>query len=105
MSDERRRFGGEELKVQGPHTIEESFSSAEGDRGNVGAQLMDATCGEVLVDRGGAACDGYVTLTPAAARAWSRAELIPSVTKVNVVPPRIVTGSRGWWVSTNTGAW
>ena len=33
------------------------------------------------------------------------AELIPSVTKVNVVPPRIVTGSRGWWVSTNTGAW
>ena|SRR6185503_9508771 len=43
VSDERRRFGGEELKVQRPHAIEESFSGAEGDRGNVGAQLMDET--------------------------------------------------------------
>ena len=27
------------------------------------------------------------------------------MTKVNVVPPCIGTGSRSWWVSTNTGAW
>ena len=104
MSDERRRFGGEELKVQGPHTIEESFSSAEGDRRNVGAQLMDATCGEVLVDRGSTACDGYVTLTGSGARlVQSRVDSIGDERKCR--PPRIVTGSRGWWVSTNTGAW
>ena len=27
------------------------------------------------------------------------------VTKWNVVPPSISTGSCGWWVSTKTGAW
>jgi hypothetical protein len=32
-----------------PNTIEESCSGAEGDWGNVGAQLLDETCGEVLV--------------------------------------------------------
>ena len=43
--------------------------------------------------------------SPAAVRAWSRAAWMPSVTKVKVVPPCMVSGSRGWWVSTNTGAW
>jgi hypothetical protein len=36
VSDERRRFRGEDLKVLGPHTTEESFSGAEGDRGKCG---------------------------------------------------------------------
>jgi len=30
---------------------------------------------------------------------------MPSVTKEKVVPPRISTGSRAWWVRTKTGAW
>jgi hypothetical protein len=30
---------------------------------------------------------------------------MPSVTNVKVVPPCIVTGARGWCVSTKTGAW
>ena len=30
---------------------------------------------------------------------------MPSVTKVNVVPPDMGSGSRGEWVSTNTGPW
>ena len=30
---------------------------------------------------------------------------MPSVTKVNVVPPCLVTGSRAWWVRMNTGWW
>ena len=54
--------------MQGAHTIEESFSGAESDRGNVGAQFIDETCGEVLVDGGRTACDGYVTLTGSGAR-------------------------------------
>src|SRR5690606_5837315 len=43
--------------------------------------------------------------SPAAARARSRADRMPSVTKWKVVPPSIGCGSRGWWVRTNTGAW
>ena len=43
--------------------------------------------------------------SPAAARACSSADSIPSVTKLKVVPPCIGIGSRAWWVSTKTGAW
>ena len=43
--------------------------------------------------------------SPAASRARSSATSTPSVTKWKVVPPAISTGSRGWWVSTNTGVW
>lgn len=77
MSDERRRSGGEKLEVQGPHAIEKSFSCTEGDRGDVGAQLMDQASGQELVDRGSAACDGDVTLTGSGARlVQSRADSI-----------------------------
>src|SRR3954447_22295269 len=43
--------------------------------------------------------------SPAASRASPRASSIPPVTKWNVVPPCISTGSRGRWPSTKTGAW
>ena len=43
------------------------------------------------------------SLSPAAARVWASADSMPSVTKVNVVPFRLVTGLRAWWVMTNTG--
>ena len=45
------------------------------------------------------------SFSPAAARACSIADSMPSVTKLKVVPPSIGKGSRAWWVSTNTGAW
>src|SRR5207302_3429612 len=37
--------------------------------------------------------------------ARDNAASIPSVTKLNVVPPRITKGGREWRVSTNTGWW
>src|SRR4051812_47552591 len=43
--------------------------------------------------------------SPAASRARSSAASGPSVTKWKVVPPSMVSGSRAWCVSTNTGAW
>jgi hypothetical protein len=43
--------------------------------------------------------------SPGTARARSNAASTPSVTKWNVVPPSMTSGSRGWWVSTKTGAW
>ena len=43
--------------------------------------------------------------SPAASRACRSASSGPPVTKWNVVPPAISTGSRSKWVSTNTGAW
>src|SRR5215204_4277570 len=42
-------------------------------------------------------------LSPAAAFACCKALSMPSVTKVNVVPPSLTNLSRGWWVTTNTG--
>src|SRR5260221_8456109 len=42
---------------------------------------------------------------PAAAIACDSADSMPSVTKLKVVPPSIGIGSRGGWVSTNTGWW
>src|SRR5919108_82775 len=44
-------------------------------------------------------------LSPAAARACSSADSIPSVTKWKVVPLSISRGSRGWCVRTKTGWW
>jgi hypothetical protein len=41
----------------------------------------------------------------AASLACVRADSIPSLTKGKVVPPSISSGSRGWWVSTNTAWW
>src|SRR5215218_412320 len=46
----------------------------------------------------------WTSRPPAAAWACSRADSIPSVTNVNVVPCSS-SGSRAWWVSTNTGWW
>ena len=45
------------------------------------------------------------SLPPAARRACSSADSMPSVTNVKVVPPSIASGARGWCVSTNTGWW
>jgi hypothetical protein len=65
---------------------------------------MDETCGEVLVDRGGTARDGYVTLTGSGARlVQSRVDSVGDERECR--PTRIVNESREWWLSTNTGAW
>ena len=58
-----------------------------------------------LLDRAAAAVDLDVLARPrprAPARARTRT---PSVTKWNVVPPSISSGSRAWWVSTKTLWW
>ena len=44
-----------------------------------------------------------MSFPPAAARACSSADSMPSVTKWNVVPPCMSSGSRAWWVTTNIG--
>jgi hypothetical protein len=88
--------GGEELQLQRRDAVEEAFARTEGDRGDVGAELVDEAGGEVLVDRGGSSGEA-TSRSPAALRAWSRAESMPSVTNVKVVPPCIGSGSRGWW--------
>jgi len=54
--------------------------------------LVDEPRHQVLIDDAGAAADDDV-LSPAAARAFSSADGIPSVTKVNVVSES-VSGSR-----------
>src|SRR5438067_1946292 len=46
-----------------------------------------------------------ISFSPAAARACSSADSIPSVTKWNVVPPSISSVSRRWLVRTKTGWW
>ena len=45
----------------------------------------------------------WTTPSPAASQVCCRAASKRSVTKRNVVPPTISTGSLGWWVSTKTG--
>jgi hypothetical protein len=50
---------------------------------------MDETCGEVLVDRGGTACDGYVTLTGSGARlVQSRVDSIGDERECRAAPHR-----------------
>jgi hypothetical protein len=104
MGGERGRPDGQDLQLQRRDAVEEALTHPQGDRCDVGAELVDQAGGEILVDRGGATGDGDVAITRRRAclveGAW-----MPSVTKVKVVPPCIVSGSRGWWVSTTTGAW
>jgi hypothetical protein len=74
----------------------------QGDRGDVGAELVDQAGGEHWLTV--AAPPAMATSrAPAPGRAWSRAARMPSVMNLKVVPPCIASGSPGWWVSTNTG--
>ena len=102
VGGERRGPDGQDLQLQRRDAVEKAFTCAEGERCDVGAQLIDEAGGQVLVDRGGAAGDGHVAISR------RRARLLQS--GVDAVgdereggPPCIVSGSRGWWVSTNAG--
>lgn len=86
------------------YAVEEVGAGGEGERDDVQAEFVDQAGREVLVDGGRAAEDGDLAVARGLA-CWASAEVIPSVTKVNVVPPAIGWGSRAWWVRTNTDAW
>jgi hypothetical protein len=64
---------------------EEAGATAEQHRGHVHLKLVDEPGSQRLLNRRGAST--------------------PSVTKKNVVPPSISTGSRAWWVRMKTGTW
>lgn len=102
MGGERRGPDGEELELQRRYAVKEAFARTEGERCDVGAELIDEAGGEILVDRGGASGDGHVAISGSLTR-LVEGGVDPSVTNVKVVPPCIVSGSRGWWVRTNTG--
>jgi hypothetical protein len=102
VGDQRGRPRRHDLQLAGRHPVEQPLAAAEQDRRDVGAQLVDEAGPQVLVDRGRAAGDGDIPVA-GAARARVSAASMPSVTKVKVVPPRMVRASRGWWVSTKTG--
>ena len=104
MGDEAGGSGGDLLQPQRRDAVEDPCAGAERERRDVQAELVEQSGGEVLVDRRGAAGDSDVAVA-GTALACSSAASMPSVTKWNVVPPSISSGSRWWWVSTNTGAW
>ena len=70
---------------------------------DVDLQLVERRRREVLLHRRRRRRGPGSSLSPAASRARASAASEPSVTKWNVVPPSISSGSRAWWVSTNTG--
>ena len=84
-------------------TGEEVLSGAEKDRGNGQVHFVDEPGPQVLLNGRDASADPNVF----AARRFGCALqcCLDSVTKWKVVPPCMLMGSRGWWVSTKTGVW
>src|SRR5215475_14689283 len=62
VGGERGTPRGDEPEVQWRYAVEEAFARADGDRHDVGADLVDEVGGEILVDCGGSAGDGDVAL-------------------------------------------
>ena len=88
---------------RGRAVVEQPNAVAEQERGDVDLDLVEQPGREVLLNDVSRRRRSETSLSPAAARACSSAASMPSVTNVNVVPPCFVTGSRAWWVRTNTG--
>jgi hypothetical protein len=88
MRDARSLHGARALEIDlgAPEVVEQPGATAEEDRGDMDLQFVDQPCLQVLLDDTRAAGQGDV-LPPAAFRAWSRADSMPSVTKLKVVPP------------------
>src|SRR5215471_19671679 len=63
VGGERGTPHADDLKVPWRYAVEEAFARADGDRCDVGADLVDEAGGEVLVDRRGSAGDGDVALS------------------------------------------
>lgn len=55
VGGERGAPHGDDLEAQWRYAVEETFARADGDRCDVGADLVDELGGEVLVSRGGSA--------------------------------------------------
>src|SRR4029453_17141660 len=91
-----------ELHLAGIDVIEEARAATEEKRNDMNLQFVDEACSQVLLRDFGSAPSA--TSLPFAARlACLSADSMPSVTKKNVVPPCIGSGSRAKWVSTKTG--
>src|SRR5262249_56261782 len=67
VGGERGAPHGDDLEVPWRYAVEEAFARADGDRCDVGAELVDAASGEVLVNRGRSAVDGDVAVSRGAA--------------------------------------
>ena len=99
VRDGRRGDDLDRLEARVADAHEQPLARAEDDGHDVEVQLVEQARRQVLVTA--LAPPAIETsLSPAAARACSSADSIPSVTKWNVVPPCISSGSRAWWVST-----
>ena len=83
-----------ELHLRVPEVVEETSTVAEQHRNDVELKFVQQSRCQVLPSDVGAA-PSLTSLPPAASFACSSADSIPSVTKWNVVPPSISTGSRG----------
>ena len=106
--------GGDRAKQLQPRSrvaefLEKAGAAAQNHRYDVELQFIDEARGEILVDDGSAAADSHVLFASSPSRLLERglesADSMPSVTKLNTVPPCIASGSRAWCVSTKTGVW
>ena len=106
MGDTRRldRAHVDEPRVAPAESIEETFAVAEEHRDEADLHRVDEIRGEVLA-RGLRAPAERDVLAGGGLSRLREPDSIPSATKVNVVPPLHASGSRGWCVSTKTGAW
>ena len=101
MGDAGRFDRADLLQRQVADVIQQALSTTQQDRHDVQLHLVDEAGREVLPRDVRSTAELYV-LAPAASFAWSRADSIPSVTKLKVVSGGS-SGSRSWWVSTKTG--
>jgi hypothetical protein len=67
MCDERRGSDADELEVPLRYAVEDALAGAEGNRCDLGVQLIDEAGGEILIDCGGSTGDGNVTITGSSA--------------------------------------
>jgi hypothetical protein len=85
-----------EMAFEQPHAVAEQYGH------DVDLKLVEESGLQVLLRHVRAAAHRHV-LAGRGLHGLLECSLDPSMTKVKVVPPCFVTGSRAWWVSTNTG--
>jgi hypothetical protein len=94
VGGERRGPDGQDLQLQRRDAVEKAFTCAEGERCDVGAQLIDEPAARYWLTV--AAPPAMATSrSPAAVRACSKAAWMPSVTNVKVSRPASSAGRGG----------
>lgn len=89
-----------QLDLLGSEVLDRAAPAAEQHRRDVELHLVQEPGAQALLDDARAT---ETSLSRAAAFARSSAGSMPSVTKVNVVPPSFDSSSRAWCVATKTG--